>query len=78
MDLLIQVQEQEELLPGILSVLVLMQKHLHHGSHCPKNGLLVLKREGRSSAVRAEGLLSAQHPLDTSTAFPLGGVSLPF
>ena len=60
----------------MLSVLLLMQKDPHHGSHRPQDSLLVLKREGRDSAWRAEGLPSAQHPLDTSLPFPLRGVSL--
>lgn len=60
----------------MLSVLLLMQKDPQHGSHCPEDSLLVLKREGRGSAWRAEGLPSAQHPLDTGLPFPLGGVSL--
>lgn len=52
-DLLILVQEPEELLPGMLSVLLLMQKDPHHGSHRPEDSLLVLDREGRGSAWRA-------------------------
>lgn len=78
MDLPILKQEPEELLAGMVSVLLLMQKGPHHGSHRSEDGLLVLRRKGRGSAWRAEGLPAAQHPLDTSLPFPLGGLLLSF
>lgn len=46
-------------------MLLLMHQGLCHGSHHPKHCLTVLKRKGKCSAWRAEGLPSIQHTLDT-------------